>query len=77
MHVASALGVPQVAIFCATVPAQGYGPLGRRAVVVEKDLACRPCGRHGADRCPRGTDDCMRLVEVVEVRAAVERVLAA
>jgi heptosyltransferase-2 len=77
MHVASALGVPQVAIFCATVPAQGYGPLGGRAVVVEKDLACRPCGRHGGDRCPRGTDDCMRLVEVVEVRAAVERVLAA
>jgi len=77
MHVASALGVPQVAIFCATVPAQGYGPLGTRAVVVEKDLACRPCGRHGGDRCPRGTDDCMMLVEVVEVRAAVERVLAA
>jgi heptosyltransferase-2 len=77
MHVASALGVPQVAIFCATVPAQGYGPLGTRAQVVEKDLACRPCGRHGGNRCPRGTDDCMTLVEVVEVRAAVERVLAA
>ena len=77
MHVASALGVPQVAIFCATVPAQGYGPLGARAAVVEKDLACRPCGRHGGHRCPRGTDDCMELVEVVDVRAAVERVRAA
>jgi heptosyltransferase-2 len=76
MHVASAVDVPQVAIFCATVPAQGYGPLGRRAVVVERDLACRPCGRHGGERCPRGTDDCMELVTVDEVRAAVARVRA-
>lgn len=76
MHVASAVAVPQVAIFCATVPAQGYGPLGRRALVVERDLACRPCGRHGGARCPRGTDDCMELVAVDDVRAAVARVRA-
>jgi heptosyltransferase-2 len=79
MHLAAALGIPQVSIFCATVPEQGYGPLGRRAVVVEKDLGCRPCGRHGGRRCPRGTDDCMELIEVAEVHAAVEiaRTLAA
>jgi len=76
MHLASALGIPQVAVFCATVPAQGYGPLGRAAHVVEKDLACRPCSRHGMTRCPRGTDDCMELVEVGEVAAAVERARA-
>ncbi len=73
MHLAGAVGVPHVAIFCATVPGQGYGPLGPRAVVVEKDLACRPCGRHGSARCPRGTDDCRELIEVGEVSAAVER----
>ena len=77
MHLAGALDVPQVAVFCATVPAQGYGPLGRRAVVVEKDLACRPCGRHGGRRCPRGTDDCRELVEVGAVAAAIERARAA
>jgi heptosyltransferase-2 len=74
MHLAGALGVAQVAIFCATRPAQGYGPLGSRALVVEKDLACRPCGRHGGVRCPRGTDDCMELVEVAAVAAAIARV---
>ncbi len=74
MHLAAAAGVPLVAIFCATVPAQGYGPLGPHAVVVEKDLACRPCGRHGGVRCPRGTDDCMELVEVEAVLAAIARV---
>jgi len=77
MHLAAAAGIAQVAIFCATVPAQGYGPLGPRAVVVEKDLACRPCGRHGGTRCPRGTGDCMELIEVAEVCAAVERARAA
>jgi heptosyltransferase-2 len=76
MHLATAAGVPQVAIFCATVPAQGYGPLGPLALVVERDLACRPCGRHGGARCPRGTDDCMELVTVDEVRVAVARVCA-
>ncbi|MEB2283997.1 MAG: lipopolysaccharide heptosyltransferase II [Polyangiaceae bacterium UTPRO1] len=76
MHVASAVDVPQVAIFCATVPGQGYGPLGRRAAVVERSLDCRPCGRHGGARCPRGTDDCMELVTVDDVRAAVARVRA-
>ena len=74
MHLAAAAGVPLVAIFCATVPAQGYGPLGPRSVVVEKDLACRPCGRHGGRRCPRGTNDCMELVEVDAVLAAIARV---
>ncbi|MCC6763540.1 MAG: lipopolysaccharide heptosyltransferase II [Deltaproteobacteria bacterium] len=76
MHLASAADVPHVAIFCATVPGQGYGPLGRRAIVVERDLACRPCGRHGGARCPRGTDDCMELVTADEVRTAVARVRA-
>jgi heptosyltransferase-2 len=76
MHLAAAARVPQVAVFCATVPAQGYGPVGTRAVIVEKDLACRPCGRHGGARCPRDTRDCMELIEVSEVRAAVERARA-
>jgi heptosyltransferase-2 len=74
MHVACARGVPVVAVFCATTPALGYGPWGPRARVVEVDLACRPCGRHGGRHCPRGTEDCMRLVEPERVRAAVHAV---
>jgi len=74
MHVACARGVPVVAVFCATTPALGYGPYGPRARVVEVDLACRPCARHGGRRCPRGTDDCMRLVEADAVIEAVRAV---
>ncbi|MGE4095010.1 MAG: glycosyltransferase family 9 protein, partial [Candidatus Binatia bacterium] len=76
MHIAVARGIPVVAIFCATTPSLGYGPYSNRAVVVEKrDLFCRPCGRHGGPRCPRGTDDCMRLVTVEDVLSGVDQLL--
>jgi heptosyltransferase II len=75
MHIACARGVPVVAVFCATTPALGYGPWGPRAVVVEADLACRPCGRHGGRSCPRGTEDCMRLVPPGAVLAAARAAL--
>jgi lipopolysaccharide heptosyltransferase II len=72
MHVAVARGVPVVAVFCATTPSLGFFPYSSRAVVVEKNLACRPCGSHGGQRCPLGTEDCMRLVKSEDVLAAVE-----
>src|SRR6266852_551591 len=75
MHIACARGVPVIAVFCATTPALGYGPWGPRAVVVEADLACRPCARHGGRRCPRGTEDCMRLVAPETVLAAARAAL--
>lgn len=77
MHIGCARGVPVVAVFCATTPALGYGPYGSRATVVQADLACRPCGRHGGHRCPRGTEDCMRLIEPQRVLTAVRTALAA
>jgi heptosyltransferase-2 len=76
VHVACARGVPVVAVFGATTPALGYGPWGRRAVVVEADAACRPCGRHGGPVCPRGTEDCLRLVRPEAVLAAARAALA-
>lgn len=77
MHIAVARKAPVVAIFCATTPSLGYGPYSERAIVVEKkDLFCRPCGRHGSAVCPRGTEECMRLVTVHEVLAGVEQLLS-
>lgn len=77
MHVAAARDVPVVAVFCATTPALGFGPWGVRSAVVESDLACRPCARHGGRSCPRGTDDCRHLVRPAAVVAAARRTLAA
>jgi heptosyltransferase II len=76
MHVACARDVPVVAVFCATTPALGYGPWGARSAVVEVDVACRPCARHGGRYCPRGTEDCMRLVRPAAVLAAARTLLA-
>ena len=75
MHIAVARGVPVVAIFCATTPSLGFYPYSSEAIVLEKDLPCRPCSSHGGRRCPLGTEDCMRLIEADRVLQAVERLL--
>jgi heptosyltransferase-2 len=75
MHVAVARDVPVVALFCATTPSLGFYPYSAKAVVVEKDLPCRPCGSHGGLRCPLGTEACMRLIRAEDVLLAVERLL--
>jgi len=72
LHMASALKIPNVAIFCSTTPAFGFGPWKNRAIVVEKKLPCRPCGRHGKRACPEGTDACMREITPEQVLTAVE-----
>ena len=59
MHLASVVDVPVVAIFGPTVPEQGYIPWSENARVVQKELSCRPCGKHGHRQCPLGTHACM------------------
>ncbi|MBD3349122.1 MAG: hypothetical protein GF400_08010, partial [Candidatus Eisenbacteria bacterium] len=69
-HVAAGVGTPVVAVFGPTVPAQGFAPYSERSRIVESRLECRPCGRHGADRCPRGALECMDNVGVDDVVSA-------
>ena len=75
MHVAVARDVPTVAIFCATTPSLGFYPYSRHAVVLEKNLSCRPCSSHGGRRCPLGTEDCIRLIQPEQVLKAAEKFL--
>lgn len=60
LHIATAVGAPVTAVFCSTVTAFGYGPLGAHARVVEttEQLGCRPCGPHGFAVCPQGHFRC-------------------
>ena len=61
LHMASAMHIPTVVVFCATSPSFGYGPWKNRAIVIEqKNLDCKPCRRHGSVKCPNGTEACMR-----------------
>jgi heptosyltransferase-2 len=63
LHLASAMNTPTVAVFGPTVPEFGFGPLATRSVVAGNTaLACRPCDRHGPQRCPLGHWRCMREI---------------
>ena len=78
LHLATAVGTPIVAVFGPTVPSFGFGPRGRRDLVVEHpSLGCRPCSAHGPQVCPLGHHRCMRELSVETVAAAVEAVLGA
>ena len=73
MHMASAVNVPTVAIFCSTLPSFGFGPLAKGSVVVEKNgsLSCRPCGLHGKKSCPLHHFQCGSDITPHQVMAAV------
>ena len=75
MHVASALGVPVVAIFGPTHPKLGFAPFGSRNVVLCADVKCSPCSLHGEKRCSKKSRYCMDLIDPGMVVAAVESLL--
>lgn len=64
LHVASAMDAPLTAVFCSTVTAFGFGPLGDHSLVVEtaEPLHCRPCGIHGLKACPEKNMACATTI---------------
>lgn len=71
MHVADAVGTPQVAIFGPTdwihTP-----PYGKRHVLVRHEIHCSPCLKR---ICPLGHHDCMKRVSVDDVEKACRGLL--
>ncbi len=74
-HAAAGLRTPVVAVFGPTVPEQGYAPYSDVARVVGGDVDCRPCGRHGGERCRLGTMVCMAEIGVDDVLAPARELL--
>lgn len=75
LHLATAVGTPVVALFGPTVPEFGFGPRRQGDVALgHAGLACRPCSRHGPERCPLGHHRCMRELSVETVAAALTAV---
>lgn len=66
-HIAAAMGTQVIGLFGPTVPGFGFTPYGTGHSIVERPLACRPCGRHGGVQCPIGTHACMREITVEQV----------
>jgi heptosyltransferase-2 len=75
-HLASAMGTPTLTIFGPTVPEFGFGPLAERHAVAGLDgLSCRPCDRHGPQRCPLGHWRCMRELGPEHISSLLTEVL--
>ena len=72
MHLATARRKPVVAIFGSTVPAFGFAPYGSPYVVVEHDVACRPCTHIGRSSCPKGHFSCMQGISTDAVIRGLE-----
>ena len=67
MHIANAVGTKVYAFFGPTVQEHGYFPFGRDDLVFQKKISCRPCGKHGSQKCKLGHHNCMRKISVDEV----------
>lgn len=75
-HLASAMGTPTLSIFGPTVPEFGFGPLAERHTVAgHTGLSCRPCHRHGPQRCPLGHWRCMRELSADYISSLLPQVL--
>lgn len=76
MHIATAFGVPTLALFGPTTKELGFFPYGKGHRVMEvKGLDCRPCALHGGKKCPKGHFQCMRGITVDEVFKNVKEML--
>jgi len=66
LHLCSAVNAPTAAIFCATVPSFGFGPLSDKSFIVEteENLRCRPCSNHGKKNCPEKHFKCAQNIDV-------------
>lgn len=73
MHLAAALGKPQIAVFGATHPSLGFGPLNPKAIVISMDLECQPCSLHGEECCPLGHFNCLNTISVEALEQAVKQ----
>lgn len=76
MHMATGVGTRVVALFGPTVEQFGFFPYTKRAVVLERDLNCRPCSAMGTERCPLGHHRCLEDIRPDQVAAAVQRLVA-
>jgi ADP-heptose:LPS heptosyltransferase len=69
-HMASALGIPTIAIFGPTDP-RIWSPRGEKVWVVRKEIPCSPCPREKFFQCI--DSECLKGIEVEEVLKGLEK----
>jgi len=75
MHMAAALGKPQIALFGPTHPILGFSPINDNAVVLSVDAECSPCSLHGQQQCPFGHFNCMKEIRPERVFSEITKLL--
>jgi hypothetical protein len=73
-HIAAALGVPTIGIHSGVVDAIEWGPVGRRALALRRNMTCSPCYLANADDCPRALA-CLRWLDPALVHHTAELLL--
>ncbi len=74
-HIAASLGVPTVGIHSGIVDAMEWGPVGPRAIAVQKNMVCSPCYLVKPEDCVRDMA-CMKRLEPAVVHRYCEMMLA-
>ena len=74
MHLAAGVGTPIVALFGPTAKAWGFYPQGEKDIVIEQEMACRPCSLHGKHQC-RKEQICLANIQPGTVLEAILRIL--
>ncbi|MNK52434.1 Lipopolysaccharide core heptosyltransferase RfaQ [compost metagenome] len=75
-HLAAVCETPLIAVFGPTILEFGFRPWSSESHVVEiAGLPCRPCGKHGHNKCPIGTHECMKGIAAAEVVKTARAIL--
>ena len=77
MHIASALGIPTVALFGPTHPVLGFAPQGKHSQVITVNAPCSPCSLHGGKSCRQERRGCMEDISPQQVLEALETLMKA
>ncbi len=66
-HFAQLAGIQTITIFGPTVPQFGFYPLGKKDIIIQKKLNCRPCSMHGEKKCKKSDKFCLTNITPEEV----------
>jgi ADP-heptose:LPS heptosyltransferase/GT2 family glycosyltransferase len=75
LHIAGALGVPTIGIYSGVVDAAEWGPIGARAIALQRNMVCGPCYLIKPDECPRDMA-CLKRLEPAVVHQHCQTLLA-
>ncbi|MBI4722303.1 MAG: glycosyltransferase family 9 protein [Candidatus Stahlbacteria bacterium] len=74
-QISISVGTPSIVLFGPVLPARS-GPKDNKHIVLFKNIGCSPCPLYYTkDKCIRGDNECLKLIEVDEVLEAVSKLI--